>query len=301
VGTVLLAGASHRAVPRIWPRSWPRLRIYDLLLGVPMLAWQLAFFAAPLGFLVALSFWSVRNYRLSPDFRWTNWETVLGQPHFWQAYAVTSGMAAGAALLVSAIAFPCAYAIAFRCKPSIARLATLLLVVPFFSSYLVRVYSWQVFLSDNGIINAALGLAGVAPLPLLNSMFGTFVGYATLSLPLVVMLQLFGLTQVDRTLIEAARNLGCSPLRGVVQVIVPAARPAIVMAALFCFILTFGDFVSPLYLGGGKQVVLSTLITDTTKAGQQWPRAAVVALMMIGTLLATALAATWYAYRAERP
>ena len=126
---------------------------------------------------------------------------------------------------------------------------------------------------------------GLGPFGMLNSTFGTMVGYLTLSLPLVVLLQLFSLIFVDRTLIEAAHNLRCGRLRTVFEVVVPAARVGLVIAALFCFILTFGDFVSPLYLGGGDPPTLSILITDTTKSGQQWPRAAVVALMMIATLL----------------
>src|SRR3546814_5823927 len=81
------------------------------------------------------------------------------------------------------------------------------------------------------------------------------------------------------------------------EVVKPAARGGIVIAALFCFILTFGDFVSPLYPGVGNPPTLSILITDTTKSGQQWPRAAVIALMMIATLLAIAFAAIRFAYR----
>jgi spermidine/putrescine transport system permease protein/putrescine transport system permease protein len=86
-------------------------------------------------------------------------------------------------------------------------------------------------------------------------------------------------------------------LRTVFEVIIPAAKIGLVVAALFCFILTFGDFVSPLYLGGGDPPTLSILITDTTKSGQQWPRAAVIALVMIATLLTVAFAAVRYAYR----
>src|SRR5690606_4115867 len=130
-----------------------------------------------------------------------------------------------------------------------------------------------------------------------NSGFGTFVGYFTLCLPLVVVLQLLSLMYMDRSLVEAAHNLGCGRLRTVLQVIVPSARVGIVVAALFCFILTFGDFVSPLYLGGGQPPTLSTLIADTTKSGQQWPRAAVIATMMIATLLLVAFTAVRFAYR----
>src|SRR3546814_4199635 len=81
---------------------------------------------------------------------------------------------------------------------------------------------------------------------------------------------------VDRTLIEAAHNLRVGRVRTIIEVVIPAARVGLVIAALFCFILTFGDFVSPLYLGGGNPPTLSILITDTTKSGQQWPRAAVI-------------------------
>ena len=85
-------------------------------------------------------------------------------------------------------------------------------MIPFFTSYLVRVYSWQIFLSDNGIINAALAKLGLGPFAMLNSTFGTMVGYLTLSLPLVILLQLFSLIFIDRTLVEAAHNLRCGRL-----------------------------------------------------------------------------------------
>ena len=154
------------------------------------------------------------------------------------------------------------------------RFALFLLVVPFFTSYLVRIYSWQVFLSDNGIVNALLQLLALPPVRMLNSGFATVVGYITLALPLVVLLQCLSFSAIDRAKIEAAYNLGCSTVRTVFLVIVPCARAGLVVAALFAFILAFGDFVAPVYLGGGKPPTLSILITDITKSGQQWPRAA---------------------------
>ena len=273
------------------------ITLYGLTFSLPMLVWQLLFFLAPLLFLIALSFWTVRNFRMEPDFDTVNWVRMLGRGVFWDAYLRTFGLAAAAAAITSALAFPCAYAIAFKLSETARRWAIFLMVIPFFTSYLVRVYSWQIFLSDNGIINALFAKVGLGPYGMLNSNFGTMVGYLTLSLPLVVLLQLFSLIFVDRTLIEAAHNLRCGRLRTVVEVVVPSARVGLVIAALFCFILTFGDFVSPLYLGGGDPPTLSILITDTTKSGQQWPRAAVIALTMIATLLAVAFAAVGYAYR----
>jgi spermidine/putrescine transport system permease protein len=259
--------------------------------------WQLTFFLAPLLFLIAISFWTVRNFRMEPGFDTANWVRMLGRGVFWDAYLRTLGLAAAAAAITSALAFPCSYAIAFKLSDAARRWAIFLMVIPFFTSYLVRVYSWQIFLSDNGIINALFAGIGLGPFGMLNSVLGTMIGFLTLSLPLVVLLQLFSLMFVDRTLIEAAHNLRCGRLRTVFEVVVPSARVGLVIAALFCFILTFGDFVSPLYLGGGDPPTLSILITDTTKSGQQWPRAAVIAVVMIATLLAVAFAAVGYAYR----
>ncbi|KGJ11127.1 MULTISPECIES: ABC transporter permease [Paracoccus] len=271
--------------------------LYGLTFSLPLLIWQLLFFVFPLVFLVALSFWTVRNFRLEAGFDTVNWVTMFGRPVFWQAYATTLAMAAGAAALTSALAFPCAYAIAFKLSPAARRWAVFLMVIPFFTSYLVRVYSWQVFLSDVGIINVMLGWIGLGPFRLLNTIGATMLGYMTLGFPLVVLLQLFSLVFVDRTLIEAAHNMRCGRLRTVFAVVIPSARVGLVIAALFSFILCFGDFVSPIYLGGGDPTTLSILITDTTKSGQQWPRAAVIALTMIATLMVVAFLAVRFAYK----
>src|SRR3546814_6946675 len=93
------------------------------------------------------------------------------------------------------------------------RWAIFLMIIPFFTSYLVRVYSWQIFLADNGLINAVFGMVGIGPLGMLNSSFGTMVGYMTLNFSLVVMLQLFSLMFVERTQIEASNNMRCGRVR----------------------------------------------------------------------------------------
>jgi spermidine/putrescine transport system permease protein/putrescine transport system permease protein len=273
------------------------ISLYGLTFSLPLLIWQLVFFVFPLVFLVALSFWTVKNFAMRPDFDTVNWVTMYGRKVFWQAYGTTFALAAAASVLTSVLAFPCAYAIAFKMSDSARRWAVFLMVIPFFTSYLVRVYSWQIFLSDAGIINVMLGWVGLGPYPMLNTVGATMVGYLTLCFPLVVLLQLFSLVFIDRTLIEAAHNMRCGRLRTVFEVVIPSARVGLVIAALFCFILTFGDFVSPVYLGGGDPTTLSILITDTTKSGQQWPRAAVIALTMIGTLLVVAFMAVRFAYK----
>lgn len=273
------------------------LRLFPLVVSLPLLFWQVAFFLAPLIFLIAISFWTVRNFQMEPDLNLKNWERILTRGVFWDAYIRTMIYATVAALFTSLIAFPASYAISFKLSDKTRQWVVFLLIIPFFTSYLVRVYSLQVFLSDAGIINALLSKVGIPTVAMLNTPFGTLVGLVTLCLPLVILLQVFSLGFVNRDLVEAAHNLRCGRLRTVLQVIVPSARVGIVIAALFAFILSFGDFVSPLYLGGGNPPTLSIMITDITKSGQQWPRASVVALMMISTLLVIAFAAIKFAYR----
>lgn len=262
-----------------------------------MLLWQLLFFVVPLVFLVCLSFWLVRNYRMVPGFDVVNWVGMYGKGYFQDAYALTFGLAALSTLVTSLIAFPCAYALAFKVSDTARRWAVFFLIIPFFTSYLVRIYAWQVIIAEQGVINSALAHLGVGPFIMLNTGFGTLVGYLTLCLPLVVILQTFSLAAVDRSLIEAAHNLGCGAMRTVFTVIVPLAKVGLIVGAVFCFILSFGDFVSPYYLGGSRPPTLSILIIDTTKSGQQWPKAAVVAVTMIATLLVVAFTAVSVAYR----
>jgi len=254
----------------------------------------------PLGFMVVMSFWAVRNYRMEPDFILSNWDKMFSRDYFWDAYWLTLIRAATAALVVSLLAFPASFALAFKVSPAARRWAVFFLIIPFFTSYLVRAYAWQVILAEQGVINAMLGWIGLGPYLMLNSGFGAMVGYMTLTLPLVIILQTFSLAAVDRNLIEAAWNLGCSRFATIFRVIVPSAKIGLILGATFCFILSFGDFVSPYYLGGSKPPTLSILIIDTTKSGQQWPRAAVVAVTMIVTLLAVAFAAVGAAYRKPR-
>jgi spermidine/putrescine transport system permease protein len=276
----------------------PRRRlIYAMTWRLPIIIWQAAFFLVPLGFMLVMTFWAVRNYRMEPDFVLQNWAKMFSRGYFWDAYWLTLGRATLAAVIASLVAFPASYALAFKVSPVVRRWAIFFMIIPFFTSYLVRAYAWQVILAEKGVINAGLGTLGLGPFTMLNSGIGAMVGYLTLTLPLVVILQTFSLASVDRNLIEAAWNLGCSRWRTIFRVIIPSAKVGLILGAVFCFILSFGDFVSPYYLGGSKPPTLSILIIDTTKSGQQWPRAAVVAVTMIVTLLAVAFTAVSAAYR----
>ena len=274
-----------------------RIDGYALTWRLPISVWQLLFFVGPLLFLIAMSFFLVKNYRMVETFDLANWARMFSKDYFWSSYLYTFGMATLATVVATLLAFPASYALAFKVSENVRRWAVFFLIVPFFTSYLVRTFSWYVILAESGIVNSLLGHIGLGPYTMLNTPFGTMVGFMTLVLPLLVILQTLSLSQIDKNLIEAAHNLGCGRIRTVYAVIVPLAKIGLVVGALFCFILSFGDFVSPYYLGGSSPPTLSILIIDTTKSGQQWPRAAVVAICMMTTLFIMAFLAIMFAYR----
>jgi spermidine/putrescine transport system permease protein len=286
--------------PMTAPHGSRRIDPYAVAWRLPMLVWQGLFFVGPLVFMIAMSFFLVKNYRMEPAFQFSNWTKVLSKGFFWDSYFLTLWLAVLATLSTTILAFPVSFLLAYKASDAVRRWAIFFLIIPFFTSYLVRIFAWQVILAQQGVINGGLGLVGLGPYTMLNTPLGTMVGYLTLCMPLVLILQILSLANIDQRLVEAAHNLGCGRLRAVFTVVIPLAKTGLVVAAVFCFILSFGDFVAPYYLGGSKPPTLSIMIIDTSKSGQQWPRAAVVALMMIATLLAVAFSSIGYAYRKRK-
>ena len=269
---------------------------FALFWPAPAGSWQTAFFIAPLCLLIAITFWKVANFQLSADFTTANWVSMFSAGYFWDAFLYTLYLAAVTTVLISVIAFPCAYALAFKVSPAIRRLGIFFLLTPFFISYIVRVYSWQVILSNDGILNSGFAVVGLGPFNMLNNSFSTIVGFFTLAFPLVILLHLLSLSGVDRSIIEAAHNLRCGRVMTIFLIIVPAARVGLTLAACFAFLLSFGEYLSPSILGGSRPPTLSILLVDTVKSGNHWPKASVIAITMIVTLTGILFAAVKFAY-----
>jgi len=196
------------------------------------------------------------------------------------------------------LALPAAYTIALRLSPRLRDLAVAILIAPVFSSYIVRIYAWQVVLSPEGIANSLVTALGLPALPLLGGALSMQIGLLTLTLPIAVLILVFALSGIDKNLIEAAENLGCARRQVLMHVLLPAARPALVLAATTTFLLAFGDFVSPMFMTGSKPPTLSILIVDTVKSGSQWPRASVIGVAMLVVLAGVVGLGRWLA--AER-
>lgn len=264
-----------------------------VVLGAPVIIWQAAFFAAPLAFLVVVTFWTVRSFKLQPAFSFDNWEKVVLSTPFQRALVYTAEVSALCALLTLAIALPAAYTISFRLSRRLRDLAIAALVVPVFSSYLLRIYAWQIVLSPGGIVNSVVKPLFDTELPLLGGLFSLQVGFLTLTLPVAVLILVLAFSGIDRSLIEAAANLGCRRARILWHVLLPSVRNAILLAASTAFLMSFGDYISPVFLTGSRPPTLSILIVDTVKSGSQWPRASVIGVSMLVILAVVLLAFNW--------
>lgn len=269
---------------------------FQLFFGSPMAIWQGVFFLAPVIFMAIMTFWTVRNFELTPDFTFENWHKILSARYFWDAFGRSLASSAIAAITATVLAFPSSYYLGLRVSEGARLLAACLIIAPFFTSFLVRAYTWRTMLGDNGVVNSLFSFAGLGPWTMTNNLFGLVVGHLTLVLPLVVLLQLFSIAAIDRRLIEAAHNLGSNHLRTVYRVVIPGARNGIVLAAAFAFVLSFGDLISAQVLGGSNPPTLAILIVDQIRGGLQWPRAAVIASVMVVTLITVVAIAIGFSY-----
>ena len=264
-----------------------RLKVNPFVLfwALPLLVWQAAFFLTPFVLLVLMSFWIVQNYRLTHVYTIANWASLLHGDLLGPVYARTFIYASVISIVVTIAAFPFAYGLAYKTSSAGRRLALLLLVTPFFTSYLLRSYSWELIFARQGLLNKGLQTIGIGGVHHLGTPFATGVGYATYSFPLVTLLLLLSLVNVDRDLVEAANNLGAGRLRSILRVVLPSAKIGFVFAISFAFILAFGDFIAPTILGSSNGVTLSILLNEQIKSGADFPSAAVLALIMVATLV----------------
>lgn len=262
-----------------------RFSITALVAGLPLLAWQIAFFLGAAVILISMTFWRIENYRLIADFSLENWASVLESALFYRVYFRTLGFSFLAALLASIVAFPLAYGLAFKMSRKTMRIALMLLVVPFFTSYLVRSYAWRFMLENDGVVNTALRALYLPAIEFQGSLASVIIGYFAYFLPLVALIQLLGLMNIDRQYVEAANNLGAGRFRTVFTVVIPLAKPALAGGFIFAFMMAMGDFVAPAFVGGGARPTLSVMIVNTIQGQSNFPRAAVISTIMLLTLV----------------
>jgi putrescine transport system permease protein len=215
-----------------------------------------------------------------------NYQFLASDSLYIRAYLNAIWIAAGATLGCLLIGYPLAYGIVRA--PLRWRNALLLLVIlPFWSSFLIRVYAWIGLLKGNGFINNFLMDIGLihAPLPLINNAFAVYVGLIYSYLPYMVLPLYASLEKLDPTLLEAAADLGCRPSQSFWRVTLPLSLPGIIAGALLVFIPMCGEFIIPDLLGGPNTLMIGHVLWDEFFTNRDWPVASAVAVAMLVLLV----------------
>jgi putrescine transport system permease protein len=219
-----------------------------------------------------------------------------------RAYGNSLGLAALATLLCLLIGYPVAFAIS-RAPGVWRQLLLFFVMLPFWTSFLIRVYAWIAILQPSGLLNRLLLAAGLVdmPLPLLYNGFAVELGLVYSYLPFMI-LPLYGsLSRLDESLVEAAADLGARPWHAFVQVILPLTLPGIAAGSLLVFIPAVGEFVIPDLLGGPSTVMVGKLLWQEFFDNVDWPAAAAIAVVLVVVLTLPLLLAQRFVEREEEP
>jgi putrescine transport system permease protein len=229
-----------------------------------------------------------------------NYKTLLGDELYLHGFLSSIRIAATSAFVTLLIAYPMAYALA-RINPRIRTPLVILVMLPFWTPLLIRVYAWTGILNSNGLINNALiGLGWIdQPLPLRHNEFAVHLGIVYSYLPFMVLPIFAVLERFDWTLLEAAADLGARPFRTFVRVTLPLSAPGIVAGLLLVFIPALGEFIIPELLGGPDTLMIGRILWTEFFNNRDWPLASALAIGLLVLVLAPATALVRQGRRAE--
>jgi putative spermidine/putrescine transport system permease protein len=262
--------------------AWRRRAAMPLppsLLVLPLLAYLAVFYAYPLVAMLTRSIY---------DGGWTfgGFASLAQDAVFWRVLGTTAEVAVVCTLACLLLGYPVAYAMS-RARGGTANLLMVLVLIPFWTSILVRTYAWMALLGRRGIVNNALIAAGILnqPLQLMNTRFAVYLAMVHVLLPFMILPLFAALRGLDWRLVQAAAGLGAGPFGAFRQVVLPLSLPGIAAGCVLVFTLALGFYITPVLVGSGSDVMLSMLIGDLVNR-LDWPRASAMAVLLLGLVLA---------------
>src|SRR6185312_8929544 len=256
-----LRSARLRISAALWRRPWLKL---GLLLAAPVLAFAVVYLGALVSLFVS-AFWQIDAFTAAVIHKWTldNFKTLWNDHTYWRITGRTIGIAAAVTVTDAVLAFPFAYFMA-RVASGRARAALFVLVLlPLWSSYLVRVYAWKVILANDGILNWSLEKIGLPGANIGYSNTAMWLVFTYIWLPFMILPVYAALERIPHSYIEASRDLGASGFTTVRRVILPLALPGIVAGSIFTFSLTLGDYITPTLVGGAGSTFIGNIVYST--------------------------------------
>lgn len=268
---------------------------------IPPYVWLLLFFLAPFLIVFKISFSEV--IIASPPVRdildWSdgwppavhytleNYRYLADDSLYVNSYLNSVKVAGLATLLCLLLGFPMAYGIA-RARPTTRNILLLLVILPFWTSFLLRVYAWIGIINKNGVLNTVLLQLGLIdkPLQLMNTEFAVFLGITYSYLPFMILPLYANLERLNVSLLEAAADLGARPWRGMVDITLPLAVPGIIAGSLLVFIPAMGEYVIPALMGGAGTLMVGRVLFDEFFLNRDWAVASAVAVVLLALLVA---------------
>ena len=267
----------------------------SVVTAVPYL-WLLLFFLIPFVIVLKISFSStlIAMPPYEPLLHWTgdkvlqiklnlgNFAFLVEDNLYWKAYLNSIWVASVSTFFCLLLGYPIAYAIA-RSDPSARNILMLLIVLPFWTSFLLRVYAWIGILKNNGLLNNFLIWIGAIdqPIQMLQTDFAVYVGIVYSYLPFMILPLYANLEKMDLTLLEAAADLGCKPWQGFLKVTLPLSLPGVRAGCLLVFIPAVGEFVIPSLLGDPGMLMIGKVLWTEFFNNRDWPVASAVAIVLL--------------------
>jgi ABC-type spermidine/putrescine transport system permease subunit I len=258
-----------------------RESLRHLLMLLPALVVLAVLFVYPLLGIVNRSVYKGGSYTLDP------YRQVFGVPVYLQVLVATFKVSAVVTVVCVALGYPLAYLLATR-RPRTAQLLMIIVVLPFFTSIIVRTYAWMVLLGRNGLVNQYLIALGLTdkPLPLLYNQAGVVIGMTYVLLPYMILTVYSVMRGIDPGLVRAAHSLGASRLQAFRRVFLPLSLPGIAGGTLLVFILSLGFFITPALMGGPGDVMIAMLIEREVEITLNWSFASALAVVLLALTLA---------------
>ena len=239
------------------------------------------FFFVPFGLIVCFSFWKTSGYDVVHTWTTENYRYFFSVGAYVKTLWATLWMAVAATGIALGLAFPFAYWLSRYVRPGLQKPLLVLVIVPFWTSYLLRMYSWLTILGDKGVVNSFLQWLGVTnhPLSLLYDRPAVVLVLVYLYFPFAALTLYSSIDRFDWDQLRAAMDLGASPMRAIRKILIPQIRPGIITAIIFVFIPILGEYLAPQIVGGTKGVMIGNLIDNFFKEAQ-YTRGAAVSLLV---------------------
>jgi putative spermidine/putrescine transport system permease protein len=270
-----IRGARRRLSAAFWRYPW----VKAVVLLLPPMAWFALIYVAALVVLFVSAFWQVNSLTTEIEHVWNlgNFRTIFESSAYRSIALRTIGIAAAVTVADAVLAFPFAYFMARLARPRARALLFVLILLPLWSSYLVRVYAWRLILSNDGVLNWVLHGLGLPSAGLAYTNWAVWLVFSYVWLPYMVLPVYASLERIPDSMLEASADLGAHGWTTFRRVVLPLALPGVVAGSIFTFSLTLGDYITPTLVGGSSSQFIGNVVYSSVGIANNVPFAAAFA------------------------